>query len=42
MDDSDSPTTRRWSKAQNLFGWLITVATLGWLTYVLLTSRLFS
>ena len=41
MDDSgrESPP---WSRAQNRFAWLTTVATVGWLAYVLLTSRLFS
>ena len=42
MDDSREPRPRLWSKAQNRFGWLITVATVGSLAYVFLTSRLFS
>ena len=41
MDDSRE-RPRRWSKAQNRFAWPTTVATVGWLAYVLLTSRLFS
>ena len=42
MDDSREPRRRLWSRAENRFGWLITVATVGWLAYVILTSRLFS
>lgn len=42
MEDSREPRQRRWSRAQNRFAWLTTVATVGWLAYVLLTSLLFS
>jgi len=42
MDDIGEQRSSRWSKAQNRFAWLISVATVGWLTYVFLTSRLFS
>jgi hypothetical protein len=42
MDNSGDERPRRWSRAQNRFAWLIMVAAVGWLAYVLLTSRLFS
>ena len=41
MADSHEPQKGSWSKAQNRFAWLITFATIGWLGYVLLTSKLF-
>jgi len=40
MEDSGELRSRRWSNSQNRCAWLASIATVGWLGYILLTSRL--